>query len=220
MEEGGQHRAHPVDGDTGAGQPVGQRGRDQLQPLVGAGLAQQLERGQTGRHRQRISRQACPPGTRRPWAPAGSITSAAAAERRGREAAADDLAQAGEVGAYRQPLLGAAVGNPETGDHLVGDQQRSGAVADRPQALQEAGLRRGRRPCSRRPARRSRRPAGRRAAPPAARAASRSLYWHNSVSAVTDAGHARSGRDRERGQARAGLRRAAHRRARGSRRRT
>ena len=63
-----------------------------------------------------------------------------AAESGQRQAAADDLPQHGEVGQDAEPLLRAAAGDPEAGDHLVEDEERAGVVARRPQRLQEPRL--------------------------------------------------------------------------------
>ena len=52
---------------------------------------------------------------------------------RHRQAAADDLAQARQIGRDAVELLGAAVGNPEPGDDLVEDQQRAVGVGHPPQ---------------------------------------------------------------------------------------
>src|SRR5215212_1093093 len=70
-----------------------------------------------------------------------AVSLAPTAERRRRQPAADDLAQAGEVGADGQALLRTAVRDAEPGDHLVQHEQRAGAVADRAQPLEEPGLR-------------------------------------------------------------------------------
>jgi hypothetical protein len=67
------------------------------------------------------------------------MTSRLAAEGADRHAAADDLAERGEVGAHAGELLHAAARHPEAGHDLVEDQQGAVAVAGRAQALQEAG---------------------------------------------------------------------------------
>ncbi len=56
------------------------------------------------------------------------------------EAAADDLAQGGQVGGDLEPGLGAAEGHAEAGDDLVEDEQGAVLVAESAQAFQEAGL--------------------------------------------------------------------------------
>ena len=83
-----------------------------------------------------------------------SMISSAPADGADRQAAADDLAERGQVGRHVVLRLGAAATEPEAGDHLVEDQQRTDAVALGAQALQEARLPGRRRPCWRRPARR------------------------------------------------------------------
>ena len=70
------------------------------------------------------------------------MISAAAAERREREAAADDLPEDRQVGPDAEALLRAAAGDAEAGDHLVEDEQRARGVAERAQRLEEPGLRR------------------------------------------------------------------------------
>ena len=66
----------------------------------------------------------------------------AAAERGERQAAADDLAEHGQVGQHAEPLLRAAARDAEAGDHLVEDEQRAARVAEQPQRLEEARRRR------------------------------------------------------------------------------
>ena len=77
-----------------------------------------------------------------------------AAVRPDRHPAADDLAQRGEVRPDAEPRLGAAGPEPEPGDHLVEDEQRAVGAGRLAQVLEEAGRRRRRPRCSRRPARR------------------------------------------------------------------
>ena len=67
-------------------------------------------------------------------------------ERADVEAAADHLAEAGEVGRDAEQALRAAPAHPEAGDHLVEDQQRTDPVALGPQPGEEA-----RRPAATRP---------------------------------------------------------------------
>ena len=59
------------------------------------------------------------------------------AERADRQAAADDLAEAPQVGGDARPLGGATEAEPEAGDDLVEEQQRADAVALGAQAGQE-----------------------------------------------------------------------------------
>ncbi len=61
----------------------------------------------------------------------------ATAERPDRQAAADHLAEAPEVGAHPGPGGRAALAEPEAGDHLVEDEQRARRVAGRPQPVEE-----------------------------------------------------------------------------------
>ena len=63
----------------------------------------------------------------------------AAAERRERVAAADDLAQGRQVGPHAVALLGTTVRDPER-DDLVEDQQGAHALGERSQPVEEAGL--------------------------------------------------------------------------------
>ena len=62
------------------------------------------------------------------------------ADRGEREAAAHDLAHAGDVRHHAVVLLGAAVGQPEAGDDLVEDQQDAVAPRDLAETLEESGL--------------------------------------------------------------------------------
>ena len=105
----------------GAVEPLGQAGRERLEPLVGRLVAEQPERGQAGGHRQRVARERAGlvdrPGRRdvvhdRGRGPVG----------RRRQAAADDLAQRRQVGRDAVELLRAAVGDAEAGHHLVEDR--------------------------------------------------------------------------------------------------
>ncbi len=64
---------------------------------------------------------------------------APSAERSHRHAAADDLAERGEIGPHAVQGLGAAERNAKTGHHFVEYQHRARAVALLAQALKEAG---------------------------------------------------------------------------------
>ena len=139
-EEERRHRADPLD--------AAERGESRLQPgalrlqlLVDRRIAQPAEDGRPGRRRERVPGErpglVDVAGRREPLHHVG-----AAAERRRREPAADDLAEDRQVGEDAEALLGAAAGDAEAGDHLVEDQQRAGGVAERAQRLEEARRRR------------------------------------------------------------------------------
>ena len=70
------------------------------------------------------------------------------------QAAADDLAERGDVGRDAVQLLRAAAREAEAGHHLVEDEQRAVAPRELAQRFEEARARRRRSPCCRRPARR------------------------------------------------------------------
>ena len=122
-------------------QPLLEPGAALLELLVHRRVAQPAQHGEPGRGRERV------PGER-----AGLVDVAdrreplhqlgATAERREREAAADDLAEDRQVGPHAVQLLRPAARDPEAGDHLVEDEQRARRVAERAQRLEEAGLRR------------------------------------------------------------------------------
>src|SRR5262245_49367587 len=65
-----------------------------------------------------------------------------AAEGADRKPAADDLPEHRQLGVDPEPLLRAAAGDPEAGDHLVEDEQRPRGVAQLAQGLEEPGRRR------------------------------------------------------------------------------
>ena len=124
-----------------------------LELVVDARVAQPPQHREPGGRRERV------PGER-----AGLVDGAdrreqlhdlgPAAERRERQAAADDLAEHRQVGQDAVPLLRAAAGDAEAGDHLVEDQQRARDVAEPAQRLEVARLRRDDAHVRRRPARR------------------------------------------------------------------
>src|SRR5690606_24650315 len=128
-------------GDAGVGQgrsqPGGQPGGGGGELLVGGG-GEQLERGEPRRGGERVPRQG-----------AGLVDGperrhlahdvAAAAVGADVEAAADHLAEGGEVGPHAGALLGPAAGDPEAGDDLVEDEERADPVALGPQPLEEPG---------------------------------------------------------------------------------
>ncbi len=115
-----------------AGEPVGQL----AEPLVGGGV-ERVERRQPGGDRERVARErprlVDVAGRGDPF-----HRLARAAERRRRQAAADDLAHHGQVGFDPVELLGAAAGDAEAGDHLVEDQQRPGLAGRLAEELEEA----------------------------------------------------------------------------------
>ena len=91
---------------------------------------QQFQGGDAGGHRQRVAAER-----------SGLVHRAErgqkvhdlrpAAESADRQAAADDLAQGGQVRRDLLQLLHSAAGQPETGHHLVEDQQRAVGGAER-----------------------------------------------------------------------------------------
>ena len=93
--------------------------------VVEARRLDQLERGQPGRHRQRVARQRAGLVHGAQRRQAGHDVAPAAKGRR-RHAAADDLAQAGHVRRDAVVRLRAAQRHAEAGHHLVEDQH--GAV--------------------------------------------------------------------------------------------
>ena len=131
---------------------LGQRGGPVAEELVGA-VVEQVERGEAGGGRERVPRQGAGlvhgPERREVVHDLGPPTEGAHVE-----AAADDLAEAGEVGPDAEPALRAASAHPEAGDHLVEDQERTDAVALGPEPGEEPVGRRRRGPCWRRPVRR------------------------------------------------------------------
>ena len=132
------------DGDRpvarGLAQPVGQRSGGVAEVDVGL-LVQERERGAARGDRERVPAQRARlvdvAGGRDPLQQRRR-----AAERRGREPAADDLAHHREVGQHTREFLRAAGRDAEAGDDLVEDQQRVVAGAEVAQQLEEA--RRGR----------------------------------------------------------------------------
>ncbi len=127
-EEHRQHRSNAVDadGDLGvlgsAAKPVLEEDGVDLQPLVGD-IVEEIEGGDAGGHRQRVAGQG-----------AGLVDGAlgrhhlhdvaAAAVGAHGQAAADDLAQTGDVRLDAEHGLGTAEAEAEAGDHLVEDQER------------------------------------------------------------------------------------------------
>ena len=111
-----------------------------VQRLVHSGLAQFLEHGQSRGRGQGIARQGAGLVDGAFGAEAVHHVGAAPVGGQG-QAAAQDLAQGGEVGLHAVELLGPAQAQAESGDHLVEDEQGAGGVAQGSQAFQESLLR-------------------------------------------------------------------------------
>ncbi len=100
----------------------------------------QTQGGQTGSHGHRVAGQG--PGlVHRPGGGQGIHHLRTAAKGSQGQAAAEDLAQGGQVGPDAEQFLGPAPGQAEPGDHLVKDQQGTVAVAQLPQTGEKAGAR-------------------------------------------------------------------------------
>lgn len=103
-------------------------------------LFQHAEGGQPGGHGQRVAGQGSGlvhvPGRGDPL----HVFGFAAVGSHG-QAAADDLAEHGQIGRDAKAGLRPAVFRAEAGDHLVDDEQRAGAVAQGAQALEKAFFR-------------------------------------------------------------------------------
>src|SRR5439155_5277225 len=135
-----EHRADALDDAVGR-EAVGQAGSAALELLVDPRLPKPAEHREAGRGRKRI-----------PGESPGLVDGAhrrelvhqlgAAAEGGERQAPAHDLAQDGEIRQDAEPLLRAASGDAEAGDHLVEDEQRPGGVAEAAEQLEEARIRR------------------------------------------------------------------------------
>ena len=123
-------------GARGVGEAGGQHGAELRH--VAIQLRRQLgQRPEPGGHRERIARERAGlvdrTGRRDQLHDIG-----AAAIGADRQAAADDLAEAGQVRPDAEHLLRAARRRAKPGDHFVEDEQDAVAIADRAQALQEA----------------------------------------------------------------------------------
>ena len=145
---GEEHRIHggkAVDrhGHALAAQDGFQLGGEGFHACLKRGVIAGLEHGERGDargHGERI------PGKRSGLihVPGGSHTAhvlAFAAERPNGQAAADDLAEGGQIGRDAETGLRPAVLGAEAGDHLIHDEQRAVRVAQGPQRLEEAFLR-------------------------------------------------------------------------------
>ncbi len=104
--------------------------------LVGGGVEAGQGR-QAGRDRQRVARER--PGLVDVAGRGDSLHRLArAGVGRRRQAAADHLAEHGQVGFDAVQLLGAAAGDAEAGDHLVEDEQGAGLAGGLAEELEEA----------------------------------------------------------------------------------
>ena len=145
MEEEGEHGTHSVHRRRLLNPPrrlhkaLFQRGGPLLQKLVGVRPLQGLKRGDARRNRQGVAGQGARlvHGTQR-----GNLLHdlpSAAVGAHG-EAPTDDLAKARQVRRDAVALLGAAIGHPEAGDHLIEDEQGVVAAGELPKPRQEPVL--------------------------------------------------------------------------------
>ena len=106
------------------------------QALMEVGLAEEFQRGEAGDHRHGISRQRAGLVHGAQW---GELLHdvAAAAECADRHAAADDLAQGGEIRTHAIQGLRPAQMHAKAGHDLVENQQRAAAIALASQGLQK-----------------------------------------------------------------------------------
>ena len=112
-----------------------------LELLVGLGAREARQRREAGRHRERVARQRAGLVDRAERCePLHQV--AAPAERGGRHAAADDLAQHRQVRDDVVALLRTAARDAEARHDLVEHEQRAARVARVAQALEEPGRRR------------------------------------------------------------------------------
>ena len=123
----------------GVGETVGEL-RAELAELLVETLRQTLQAPQARRHRQRVARERAGliDRTGRRDEPHQIFAAAVGADR---QPAADDLAEARQIGNDAAPALRAAGTDAESGDHFVEDQQDAVARADLAQALQKPRLR-------------------------------------------------------------------------------
>ncbi len=114
--------------------------------VVGAGLAQHLERREARHRGDRVARQRADLRQEAFLADRRLVEQrhdvGTAADGRQREAAADDLAHGADVGRHAVEFLRAAIGEAEAGDDLVEDQRNAEPRGHLAHRLQEAGLRR------------------------------------------------------------------------------
>ncbi len=139
-DEERQHRPDPLNAAVRL-EALLQERASPFELLVDRGIAQAPQDGDPGRRRERVPREGARLVDVADRREAGHDLPAAA-ERRQRQPAADDLPEDRQVGPDAVALLGAAAGDAKAGDHLVEHEQRARDVAERAQRLQEAGLRR------------------------------------------------------------------------------
>ena len=141
-EEEGEHRADTVDpeGDPLSGEELPVSGAEIrghfFEGRVGFPL-EEVQCGDPGRHGEGIARE----GSRLVNGSRGGEVFhdlPAAAEGADGEAAPDDLPQAGKIGGDAGQGLPAAVGDAESGDHLVEDQEDAVLAGDLPQRFEES----------------------------------------------------------------------------------
>ena len=142
-----QHRPDALHHDRHAGfarpprDRVGHGFRERLRPLPHAGAREHLQRGEPGRHGQRVTRQRARLVHRTGRCHTLHQVSPAAVCR-GRQTAADHLAEAGEIGLHAVEHLGTLRVNPPAGHDLVEYQDGPVAARHRAKPLEEAGDRR------------------------------------------------------------------------------
>lgn len=137
-----EHAAHAVARERHADrlrrvdEPIHQPRRARGQVFVEARGLDQPERGESGRHGQRVARErACLIDAAQRREVRHDVASSA--EGRRRHAAADDLAQAGEVGGDAVERLSATQPHAEAAHHFVENQHRAVRGAQLAQRLQE-----------------------------------------------------------------------------------
>src|SRR5439155_4454591 len=125
----------------GVAQPALELAAERLEPAVHLAVAEPGERRQPRRDGERVARQRAglvDRAKRRDvihQAPRSTVGA-------NRESAADDLAEAREVGLNAVELLGAAVGDAEARDHLVEDQDGVVRLRELAKPFEEPGTRR------------------------------------------------------------------------------
>jgi hypothetical protein len=134
-----ERRRYRALGD-GVAQPGRRAVGKALETLVGALLAQDLQRRDPSGHGQRVA------GERARLVGRSERCHrlhdlAPTAESADGQTAADDFAQTRQIGKDAVPLLGAAPGDPEASDDLVEDEDRAVVAAEPAQTFEEAGAR-------------------------------------------------------------------------------